>query len=238
MFSTSSKARLTRRDAGRFPSNTLFDRIGRAVCEAGCLPRKELYEAWEVARRTRRRVRGGRVVDLAGGHGLLAHVMLLLDDSSPEALVVDTAIPPSHEKLREALIAAWPRLSGRVRYLERDIDDVELTERDVIVSSHACGNLTDRILDAAARARVPVAVLPCCHDLRSGDTGGLEGWVDGALAIDVTRAARMRAGGYDVRTQTIPESITPKNRLLLAQPRTLRQRSGTTATKSRRTRPR
>ena len=233
MFSTSSKARLTHREAARFPSNTLFDRLGRAVCQAGCLPRKELYEAWEVARRARRRFRGGRVIDFAGGHGLLAHVMLLLDDSSPEGLVVDTTIPLSHRKLHDALVAAWPRLAGRVRYLAADIDDVALSERDVIVSSHACGNLTDRILEAATGANARVAVLPCCHDFRNSETGGLEGWLDGALAIDVMRAARMHACGYDVRTQTIPESITPKNRLLLAQPRTLPRQSGTTATRRR-----
>ena len=56
-FSTSAKSRLTRHDLDRFPGKSLFDRIARAVCEAGCLPRKELYEAWEVARRVRRRIR-------------------------------------------------------------------------------------------------------------------------------------------------------------------------------------
>jgi hypothetical protein len=49
MFSPSSKARLTGHDLDRFQGETLFDRIARATCEAGCLPRKELYEAWEVA---------------------------------------------------------------------------------------------------------------------------------------------------------------------------------------------
>src|SRR5689334_25006170 len=98
-FSPSSKARLTRHDTGRFPGETLFDRIARTVCGAGCLPRKELYEAWEMARRTRRLFRGGRIVDLGGGHGLLAQVMLLLDDTSPCAVVIDTALPPSAEKL-------------------------------------------------------------------------------------------------------------------------------------------
>src|SRR5215471_13876315 len=102
-FSPSSKARLTRHDLGRFPGETLFDRIARAVCGAACLPRKELYEAWEMARRTRRIFRGGRVVDLGGGHGLLAQVMLLLDDTSPSAVVVDTALPPSAETLHRAL---------------------------------------------------------------------------------------------------------------------------------------
>ena len=113
-FSRSSKGRLTDRDLGRFPDDTLFDRVARAVCHAGCLPRKELYEAWEVARRVRRLFRGGRVVDLGAGHGLLAHVMLLLDDSSPDALAVDTTLPASARRCTRCFVQAWPRLAGRV----------------------------------------------------------------------------------------------------------------------------
>ncbi|HUF22741.1 MAG TPA: methyltransferase [Vicinamibacterales bacterium] len=219
MFSQASKARLTRRDAGRFATASLFDRVGRAVCEAGCLPRKELYEAWEVARRARRRFRGGRVVDLAGGHGLLAHVMLLLDDSSPEAVVVDAALPASRVKVHEALAAAWPRLAGRVRYVEQDVARFDVAAGDIVVSSHACGALTDRILAQAADAGARLAVLPCCQDLARCDAGALEGWLDGPLAVDVMRAVRLEARGYRVWTQTIPEAITPKNRLLMGSPR-------------------
>ena len=71
-----SRNRLNERLLPLFPGDALFDRIARAVCRAGCLPRKELYEAWEVARRVHRRFRGGRVVDLASGHGLLAQILL------------------------------------------------------------------------------------------------------------------------------------------------------------------
>ena len=113
-FSPSSRARLTHHDLGRFPGVSLFDRIGRALCEAECLPRKELHEAWEVARRARRIFRGGRVVDVAGGHGLLAHLMLLLDDTSPSAIVVDPAPPASAERIQSVLVRAWPKLAGMV----------------------------------------------------------------------------------------------------------------------------
>ena len=218
MFSPASHARLTHHDRDRFPGNTLFDRIGRTVSEAGCLPRKELYEAWEVARRVRRLFRGGRILDIGGGHGLLAHVMLLLDDTSPGARVIDPAVPPSAAKLHEALTAAWPRLADRVVFVDDSLESASLDAGDVIVSIHACGALTDRVLDRAASAGARVAVLPCCHDLDAGDAGPLSGWLDGATAIDVMRAVRLQRRGYRVWTQAIPAEITPKNRLLLGAP--------------------
>jgi len=213
-----SRNRLTERLLPQFQAETLFDAVARAVCRAGCLPRKELYEAWEVARRVRRRFRGGRIVDLACGHGLVAQLLLLLDDSSPGALAVDLRLPASAATLAAALEQAWPRLRGRVQFLEADLQDVPLSRGDVVVSAHACGGLTDRILERAVAAGARVAVLPCCHDLKQGDLGGLEGWLDGPLAMDATRVARLRAQGYRVVTQLIPGDITPKNRLLLAEP--------------------
>src|SRR3989441_2768456 len=215
MFSPSSRARLTDRDLDRFPGSTLFHRLARAVCHARCLPRKELYEAWEMARRVRRLFRGGRIVDLGGGHGLLAPVMLLLDDSSPTAVVVDTTLPPSSAKLHDVLVQAWPRLSGRIGFVCGSLEDVEIVPTDVVVSSHACGALTDRVLNRAAAARARVAVLPCCHNLSTCDAGELSGWVEDPIAIDVVRALRLKQQGYRIWTQTIPANITPKNRLLL-----------------------
>jgi Methyltransferase domain len=217
-FSPASKSRLTAYDLHRFAGPTLFDRIGRVVCRAGCLPRKELYEAWETARRVRRIFRGGRVVDLAGGHGLLSHVLLILDDSSSRGLVVDTTIPPSAGALQHALAEAWPRLAGRIEYVAAGLGDVSIAESDLVVSVHACGALTDVVLDRAITSRARVAVLPCCHDLDASDAGGLEGWMDRSLAIDARRATRLAGAGYSVRTQTIPIAITPKNRLLLGEP--------------------
>jgi hypothetical protein len=218
VFSPASRGRLTNRDIDRFPDDTLFDRLARTVCQAGCLPRKELYEAWEMARRVRRLFRGGRVVDLGAGHGLLAQVMLLLDDSSPSALVIDKTLPASSARLHDVLVAAWPRLSGRVAFVAGAIGDVEILHTDVVVSSHACGALTDHVLARAAAVRARVAVMPCCHDLDSGDAGGLSGWVDGAVAIDIVRAMRLAQQGYRIWTQAIPAGITPKNRLLLGAP--------------------
>ncbi len=212
-----SKARLTVRSTVMFPGEALFDRIARAVCSAECLPRKELFESWEMARRIRRRFRGGRIVDLAAGHGLLGQILLLLDDSSPEVVGVDRAVPGSAERLRAALQAVWPRLAGRVRMEKGELEGVRVNAGDLIVSAHACGGLTDVVLAKALGARARVAVLPCCHAYDEGETGGLEGWVDGALAIDVMRALRMQGAGYRTYTLTIPEAITPKRRLLLAE---------------------
>lgn len=219
MFSKRSSNRLTHHDLGRFAGTTLLDRLGRAVCAAGCLPRREFYEAWEMARRTRRFFRGGRVVDLAGGHGLLAQALLLLDETSPGAVVVDVALPRSAATLHRALVEAWPRLRDRVRFHAGDLDTVALGATDLVVSCHACGELSDRVLARAADAGARVSVLPCCHDARAAAGAAYRGWLDPALALDVARAQRLEGRGYQVWTQRIPPEITPKNRLLLAAPR-------------------
>ena len=216
-FSRASSNRLTRHDLGRFEGGSLFATLARAVCEAGCLPRKELFEAWEMARRVRRRFRGGRVVDLAGGHGLLAQSLLLLDDSSPSAVVVDPALPASAVKLHASLVAAWPRLRHRIEFVAANLAAVALDPGDVVVSCHACGGLTDAVLRVAVGAGARVAVLPCCHDVDAAPAL-LEGWMDPALALDVDRAQRLERAGYDVWTLVIPPDITPKNRLLMGRP--------------------
>jgi len=88
----------------------------------------------------------------------------------------------------------------------------------VIVSVHACGELTDLVIERAMAAGARMALVPCCHNLTGADLGGLQGWLDGPLAMDAARVARLRSHGYQVVTQLIPEDITPKNRLLLAEP--------------------
>ena len=214
-YAHGSRNRLTVRDLARFPSESLFDRVARAVCRASCLPRKELYEAWEVARRVRRRYRGGRVVDVACGHGLVAHLMLLLDDSSPHAVALDPAVPASAHKLAASLVETWPRLAGRVRYAPGVLAGLPLAADDVVVSVHACGSLTDDVLAAAVAVRARVAVLPCCHAVTRSP---LAGWLDGPLALDVARAQRLLDAGYEVHTQQIDPAVTPKHRLLLGAP--------------------
>jgi len=200
-----------------FAGNTLFDKIARAVCSAGTLPRKELHEAWEMAKRVRRRYRGGRVIDLACGHGLLAHIMLILDDSSKTAIAVDKKLPLNAGKLSEALITSWPRLKNRVIYKEVPVQEITILPDDIVVSAHACGSLTDLIIDKAMEQHARVAVLPCCHDLKESSTDGLEGWMDKTLAVDTARAVRLRSKGYRIVTQKIPSDITPKNRLLMGE---------------------
>ncbi|MBU0987954.1 MAG: SAM-dependent methyltransferase [Proteobacteria bacterium] len=213
----SSKNRLTPRQQSFFSGNSLFDKIARAVCRAGTLPRKELYEAWEMAKRVRRGYRGGRIIDLACGHGLLAHIMLILDDSSKTAIAVDKKIPLNAGKLSNALITSWPRLKNRVIYKEMPVQEITILPDDIVVSAHACGSLTDLIIDKAIEQNARIAVLPCCHNLKESSTDGLEGWMDKTLAVDTVRVMRLRSKGYQIVAHKIPNDITPKNRLLMGE---------------------
>lgn len=219
MRTRASKKKLLVGAERHYAGDTLFDRIARAVCRAECVPRKELYESWEVARRVRRRLRGRRIVDLACGHGLVAHIMAIMDERAVEVVGVDRKLPPSTAKVAASMAETWPHLAERVQFVQNRIENFELHGDDLVVSAHACGRLTDVVLDGAADVGADVAVLPCCSSHSQLDRGGLDGWLDGDMAIDVVRAGRLRARGYEVWTQTIPGDITPKNRLLFGTPK-------------------
>jgi len=198
-FSRASTNRLTRHDLGRFEGPSLAAALGRAVCEAGCLPRKEFFEAWEMARRVRRRLRGGRVVDLAGGHGLLAQALLLLDDSSPSALVVDAVLPPSAARLHASIAAVWPRLRDRVAFAEADLDNVTVAAGDLVVSCHACGDLTDRVLEVVFGLRTRGNLEPCHRTFWSC------GATSGAIGVR-SHGIRIRANGSSGTTAAVTGS--------------------------------
>jgi len=143
--------------------------------------------------------------------------MLILDDSSETAMAVDSNIPLNAAKLSNSLIESWPRLKDRVIYEEVPIQEITVSPDDIVVSAHACGSLTDLIIDKATEQHARVAVLPCCHHLEESPTNGLEGWLEKTLAVDTIRAVKLRAKGYRIVTQKIPIDITPKNRLLMGE---------------------
>ena len=210
--------RLTPTKQHRFPGTTLFDVVGRELCGASCMSLKEYRESWEVARRVLRRHRGGRVWDLAGGHGLVGWLILLLDPGATSAVVVDPAIPLCAHRLREALGQRWPDVTARWTFDSSPLGSVVPAPEDRLVGVHACGGLTDQVLDLAIEHRCRVAVLPCCQSTSKDDSGVLGGWMDADLAIDTTRAHRLRQAGFLVQTAVIPVDITPKNRLLFGTP--------------------
>lgn len=213
-----SRQRLTRRDLHRFSGDSLFDVVARTVCEAECLPRKELYESWAVVRKASRRLKGRPILDLAGGHGLAGWLMLLHDRSAPTATCVDIHIPASAARLGAAMSERWPRLAGRVELREARLEDADIPDGATILAIHACGGLTDAAIGLAIASRAGIAALPCCHSHGKNDAGGLEGWLPTSVAIDTTRAARLRQADYRVWTSTIDDAITPENRLLMALP--------------------
>jgi hypothetical protein len=105
--------------------------------------------------------------------------LLVLDDSSPQALSVDTIRPPSSGRLHEALVEAWPRLAGRVVFEQRPLEAVALFEDDLVVSAHACGALADLVLDRASAVGARSRCFPAATTWRSMTRDHCQdGWTD------------------------------------------------------------
>ncbi len=221
MHGPGSRNKLSPSHARHYQGDSLLDVLGRAICAVDCLPRKELHEAWEMATRIRSWLAGaptGRMVDLCAGYGLLSQVLLLLDsDERSTALAVDVRLPKNHGLVHDAVVGTFPVLAGRVTFQRARLEDVALEAGDVIISSHACGELSDAVLSRAAEAGACVALLPCCHLTRWRPD--LAGHADPAASMDEARVTWLVERGYDVIVDAIPANVSAKNRLLLGRPR-------------------
>ena len=125
------RGKLTGKHAALFAGNATFDRLGRALCETGVVPRKELFETWAAALLIQKAFPSTRrVADLAAGHGLLSWCLLLLDDEARgagdvgggggggepppaisaeprSAICVDRRMPGSADVIADAILAEF-----------------------------------------------------------------------------------------------------------------------------------
>lgn len=225
--------KLQRSDARHFVGSDLYSRAARATCRAdAAIPRKELTENWAMAERihdhyfaSARRRPPARVVDACAGHGLLGWFLLALcatPRTAPAVVyAVDTRMPDSACRVRDAFVREFSGLGARHRYVVGSARDVRAGGDTLIAALHACGSLSDAAIDAATDAGAPLALVPCCHsaaNLPPGVAADADGGLD--AAIDGARARRLAAAGYAVeRDDLCSPTITPKNQLFLARPR-------------------
>ena len=150
------------------------------------------------------------------------------------AVCIDKFMPRAVERLQESMTSQWPDLDGCWDYVEGNLEGTLPSQDTLLVGVHCCGNLSDMVIDLAIHANSPLALVPCCHsrkcltrDQRIELFGSEKGpnnetkIPEKTLSeyIDNGRIERLRAAGYDVDEARIPIAFTPKNRIILANPR-------------------
>ena len=224
-------SRLRAADARHFAGNDAYNRVARATCRAdAAIARKELPECWAMATRIHDEFWRSasepprRVVDVAAGHGLLGWFLLALCCGQaraplPVVYAVDERMPASAGKLRDSFGAAFPRLRAQHRYVVGDARDVAATSDTLVAGLHACGGLSDIVIDVALEGSSALALVPCCHSTKISHDAAAAANVGLDEAIDAARARRLAAAGWAVERDVLcSREITPKNGLILARP--------------------
>lgn len=157
------------------------------------------------------------MVDLCAGHGLAGLIFGVCERSVHRVTLVDGRRPPSFERILKAFVETAPWVREKVDYLEVPLDEpFELPKEAGVLLVHACGDLTDRGLDLAARAGGPVATMPCCYGkARKARVPGLTESFGYQTTIDISRSFTLTDAGYRVDWTEIPDRITPMNRVLV-----------------------
>jgi len=203
-----------------FTSDSLQDVLLREIAKQRMIPVKEVLETFELFGRIRKTVRSTFVADLFCGHGLLGILFAIFERNVDRVLMIDRKQPDSQQKLIDIAthVAPWSANKIETRKADISIDDDWILPGCSIISSHACGVLSDMCIDIAIKTGGSIALLPCCYP-RSGCRApqAVQTAVGFKLAYDIDRTYRLESAGYLVRWATIPEEITPMNRILIGR---------------------
>lgn len=216
------KARIDQRANAYFDSDSLPDRLVRALAARRAVPVKEVFESFEFFERVRRRLRAPHVVDLCCGHGLTGLLFAIFSRRVEAVTLVDRRRPASYELVFEAAAEVAPWIVERVRYLERPLSEVgpQLPAGASVIAVHACGKRTDACLELAITLRGKVAAMPCCYfDTARDAPAAVVKSLGPDLATDIDRSYRLERAGYRVEWSAIPAAVTPKRRILVGLPR-------------------
>ena len=182
------------------------------------------------------------------------HQDLNTSSAPTTALCVDRTMPGSATEIANAMrehfpgIAAAPPSSSSSSldsssscwtYVEADLAAAEAHPSALMVSVHACGSLTDFLIEKAIAGRAPLAIVPCCHTIQT-KKGYMphpvfcEKTVDEVATLveeqrimlqkpmehvlDEIRIQTLQNAGYQVEQVLLPSSFTKQNRLILATP--------------------
>lgn len=172
--------------------------------------------------------------DLCSGHGLTGLMFVACNPprgKSSEvvrAVLVDQSKPQSHDVLRDIISEICPWVtSDSVQFTASSLDEFisnKINAEDytpIVISTHACGSLTDNVLSYAVdRKACAVAVMPCCYTgTDNGVPYGLRRVLGVGLAADTRRSFHLQDNGYHVDFAAIPKTITPMNRIIVAEKR-------------------
>jgi hypothetical protein len=222
----SDRSPITRNCALRhFPTDTLQGKVVQALSMTNLLPAKEVLESFEFFQRVRKDVRARHMVDYCCGHGFVGLLFALFERRVDTVTLVDRRPVDTFEPLIECVAGVGSWIRDKVRVVTTDLSKASavIPSGATLVSSHACGVLTDACIDTAIAHGVSVAVMPCCYPRRNCPAPPtLTQNLGLGVAFDVDRTYRMTRADFHVRWTAIPKEITPMNRVLIGRAPTAR----------------
>lgn len=196
-------------------------RVLEALATERCIRVKEVCESFEVYACVHKRLKSHKVIDLCCGHGLTGLLFAIFNPEIKEVILLDHQKSESAIATQRCLEKAFPEIVGRVHWVTCSLKNssTQVKAHADLIAVHACGVRTDQCIALAVEHNRPLVVVPCCYTGTGQDTpAALRTSLGVEIAADIGRTYRLEASNFVVEWDSIPEAISPMNRVIIAHP--------------------
>jgi len=187
------------------------------------------------------------IQDLCSGHGLTGLLFMACNPPGKQSnqktklrtVLTDQTEPQSHSMLKKIIaeICPWVAEEGAVLFRAAPLEEftahaaqdlsnnsdnnINRNQATIIISTHACGSLTDQVLQYAMNVQAAsLAVMPCCYTgTDAGVPYGVRRMLGVGVSADVRRCFELQELGYHTDLAAIPRAVTAMNRIIVAERR-------------------
>lgn len=189
-------------------------RIWKNAINLCSVSEKEVRESFNFVEVIKKKIQSGNIVlELCCGHGLIGQI--LIQKHLVKSVIQICNIETKSHQLLELINNSFSDIYFYNWDIYEKENEILKFDYDAVIACHACGGLTDKVIDFAIKKDKNIFVCPCCYHYNLPKELVKIYSQFGSNGVNIYRISKLMLSGYNTSVRELKSNITPLNKVII-----------------------